>query len=695
MFAKNIKIRAGLVFLVSFGLGSLLIYILEEKREFETRSIAKSIAASHAQSLEKKLSRSLSSTHALATVVKREFGYQSIASNIAVFHAQSLEKQLMRSLQSTRSRTREQRPKQEPASSLDSLKLFEELSKFDALAAELMDHYGGITRLQLAPMGIVKQVFPLEGSQDELGRDVSRQPSAIAARRSGKLTLEGPIALPGGEVAVLGHYPVFLPNEITEKDEFWGFASALVALPSLLDSAGFYGLLSDNYFFKLSGVEGSTGELVVYSKSKDLDEAMDDPISIAMEISSDKWILSVIPKGGWHSFSYALLEGALVLIFSGLVSLLSYRHFREAWELENQKNEYEIIFNSAPAFIIYKDLHNRVLRANRAVKDSLNMSEGSIEGKPVDEFWLGDTPDDPEIIRSGESQLGIIEPYYLTNGEVKWVQTNKVPYRDQSGKILGTLVFAIDISKQKEAENQALEYLKKLEKANKSLEEFSIIASHDLQEPLRKIIILGDRLADKISKKDLKDNDYLHRMQNAAARMQLLIDDLLKYAQLKTKLEPFRSVDINEILNEVIDDLEARLQKTKGIVEVGDLPTVEADPVQMRQLFLNLIGNALKFHRKGSPPLVKVHSSCPEEGHHIITVEDNGIGIDEAYIGKIFKPFEKLHGPSQYEGTGMGLSICDKIVTRHGGEITVQINEGDGVTFSIHLYEKPKVAEQV
>jgi len=570
------------------------------------------------------------------------------------------------------------------------------LADFDSLAGGLIDHYGGIINLQLAPNGIVKQIFPLKGYQKVLGQDLNKNPYAMAAIQSKELTLEGPIELAQGGVAVLGRYPVYLPNLKTGEEEFWGFSIALIDWSALLEAEGIYELISKNYLFELSRVDAFTGQNIVFSKSND--NVLKDPLSVDIEIPKGKWILSVVPKVGWHSISYALLEGFLVLIFSGLLSFLSYRHFRKGNELQTQKNEFEIIFNSAPAFIIYKDRQSNILRVNKAVADSLNLNMDEIEGKHSKELYPDHHEkyysDDLEVINSGKPKLGIVEPYQMESGEVKWVQTNKVPYRDKNGNILGTLLFAVDITKQKEAETQALDYLKKLKKINKELEEFSVIASHDLQEPLRKIIIFGDRLVEKISKKNLKGKDYLKRMQSSAARMQLLIDDLLKYAQLKTKPEPFKAVNLNKIVQDVLVDLETRIHKSNGIVKVGDLPTIEADPVQMHQLFLNLIGNALKFRWEGVAPVVDVNASHGENGHHIITVKDKGIGIDEAHLEKIFRPLERLHRQSEYEGTGMGLSICDKIVSRHGGEITVKNNEAGGVAFSISLHENQTISEK-
>jgi signal transduction histidine kinase len=219
----------------------------------------------------------------------------------------------------------------------------------------------------------------------------------------------------------------------------------------------------------------------------------------------------------------------------------------------------------------------------------------------------------------------------------------------------------------------------------KELEDFSSIASHDLQEPLRKIIIFGDRLQSRIPDSDKQSKDYLERMQSAALRMRTLIDDLLRFANLESKESLYQETDLKKVVDNVLNDLEARIAETQGEVNIKHLPVIEADPVQMHQLFMNLIGNALKFHRKGVSPVVNLDTTCEGNGICVISVEDNGIGIDEKHVDKIFKPFERLHGRTTYEGTGIGLTICNKIVTRHGGEIKIKRQSTDGITFHITL----------
>lgn len=237
-----------------------------------------------------------------------------------------------------------------------------------------------------------------------------------------------------------------------------------------------------------------------------------------------------------------------------------------------------------------------------------------------------------------------------------------------------------------------------LQQSNRELQEFASVASHDLQEPLRKIQAFGDRLRAKCAAAlDEPGRDYLDRMQSAASRMRSLIDDLLVFARVTSKAQPFLPVNLAQVAQEVVADLEERIHQTGGRVEVGDLPTIEADPMQMRQLLQNLISNGLKFHRQQEPPLIRVHAQgVPEiasggNGTAVaapccqLIVEDNGIGFDEKYLDRLFHLFQRLHGRGEYEGTGMGLAICRRIAERHGGTIAARGVPGCGATFVVSL----------
>jgi light-regulated signal transduction histidine kinase (bacteriophytochrome) len=253
-------------------------------------------------------------------------------------------------------------------------------------------------------------------------------------------------------------------------------------------------------------------------------------------------------------------------------------------------------------------------------------------------------------------------------------------------------------------------FSEQLQQSNRELEDFASVASHDLQEPLRKILAFGDRLKAR-SGDSLSDEGrmYLDRMQNAAGRMQVLINDLLTFSRVATRAQPFERVSLGAIVREVASDLEARVDETGGRIEIGELPEVDADPTQMRQLFQNLLGNGLKFRRPDEPPIVRVsgrvltgngrldsgNSASDEDAPFCeIRIEDNGIGFDEKYLDRIFNIFQRLHGRNVYEGTGIGLAVCRKIVERHGGTISARSRPNEGAAFIVTLPVEQPTAEQ-
>ncbi|HLA83587.1 MAG TPA: ATP-binding protein [Thermoguttaceae bacterium] len=258
--------------------------------------------------------------------------------------------------------------------------------------------------------------------------------------------------------------------------------------------------------------------------------------------------------------------------------------------------------------------------------------------------------------------------------------------------------FVRDISSRKQAEEEQRRYAQDLERSNRELEQFAYVASHDLQEPLRKIRTFGERLKTQCGGAlDELGRECLARMNNAAARMQALIDGLLTLSRVTTKGADFSTVNLTKIANEVAADLEVKIEQSGGRVDVGRLPTVEADPLQMRQLLQNLIGNALKFHKEGQPPVVEVRGRAVPTGDRLldgefadeekcrITVADNGIGFDEKYLDRIFDVFQRLQPRDAREGTGVGLAICRKIAERHNGTITARSRPDNGATFIVEL----------
>jgi two-component system sensor kinase FixL len=258
--------------------------------------------------------------------------------------------------------------------------------------------------------------------------------------------------------------------------------------------------------------------------------------------------------------------------------------------------------------------------------------------------------------------------------------------------------FIHDITEQKLAEERLRRYANELERSNMELQDFAYVSSHDLQEPLRKIQAFGDRLKSKEAETlSVQGKDYIDRMLNAASRMQNLINDLLAFSRVTTKAQPFSKVNLNEILEGVLSDLEVTISQTNARIEAEKLPVIEAEPIQMRQLFQNLIANAIKFRKADTQPHIRIYTRQIQRKAHLIATpgdqlleinfEDNGIGFDEKYLDKIFNVFQRLEG-QKYEGSGIGLAICRKIAIRHGGNITARSQPGQGSTFIVTLATK-------
>lgn len=295
---------------------------------------------------------------------------------------------------------------------------------------------------------------------------------------------------------------------------------------------------------------------------------------------------------------------------------------------------------------------------------------------------------------TGRRKDGTKFPFHLGVSEVKF--GNKSIYT-------GILH---DLSDRKIAEEKMRRYAQALERSNRELQDFAYVSSHDLQEPLRKIRAFGDRL--KIKEGDNlgeKGKDYLDRMLNAATRMQRLITDLLQFSRVGTRSKPFELIDLNAILAGVLSDLEIAIEKSHAKIKVDDLPTIEADETQMRQLFQNLISNAMKFRKENEPPHIEIKSELHQKTAHLIStpgdtfvkifVKDNGIGFDAKYKKKVFQIFQRLEG-RKFEGSGIGLAICKRIANRHGGDIQAVSEIGKGTTFEITLATKQSVdGEQI
>jgi light-regulated signal transduction histidine kinase (bacteriophytochrome) len=243
----------------------------------------------------------------------------------------------------------------------------------------------------------------------------------------------------------------------------------------------------------------------------------------------------------------------------------------------------------------------------------------------------------------------------------------------------------LDITKRRNAEKALAKYAAELERSNEELESFASVASHDLREPLTKITGFSELLSECYGGVLGEDGrDYVRYIQDAGSRMSNLIDSLLKLARVTTTGQPFEPVHLGTALAEVASDVDERLRKSGGRIEVGSLPKILADRMQMYELFQNLVSNAVKYRKENEAPVVRIESHRMSSGFWEITVSDNGIGFEQESTGRIFRPFERLHRRG-FEGHGIGLAICLKIVQRHGGEITARSEPGKGSTFIVRL----------
>jgi PAS domain S-box-containing protein len=349
------------------------------------------------------------------------------------------------------------------------------------------------------------------------------------------------------------------------------------------------------------------------------------------------------------------------------------------------QQRHELILNSAGDGICGLDLSGRVTFVNPAVVRLTGWSREELIGKTEREVFHRSNPTTPSTVQgTPESPV-----FYRKDGSRFPVELVRTPIEEGGRKTGEVLVFK-DITERKRAAATLSQKMAELSRSNDELEQFAFVASHDLQEPLRKIQAFGDRLRSKCKGLLPPDTlDYLDRMQGASARMRILIDDLLTFSRVIRNSQPFAHVDLGQVAREALGDLEVLIERSGGRVEVGELPCLEADATQMRQLLLNLIANALKFQPPGGLPIVKVSArtfaSIAGEQFCELTVQDNGIGFEEQYAERIFAVFQRLHGRGEYEGTGVGLAICRRITDRHQGSITAKSQPGKGAAFTVTL----------
>jgi PAS domain S-box-containing protein len=386
----------------------------------------------------------------------------------------------------------------------------------------------------------------------------------------------------------------------------------------------------------------------------------------------------------WYLARVVLVFGCLLVLY-GVFS--EYVHlFRK---VRDNEARYRQLTESLPQLIWTADAAGRI--------DYLSPQWVTYTGIP-EEVQLGYDwdeqvhPDDRQhTIKSWQSALSTgtkFDTEYRIrcgDGSYRWFKVLALPIRDSQNQIVEWFGSCTEIEDLKQVERDLRDFTKRLERSNRDLQEFAYVASHDMQEPLRKIEAFGAALLENPDHLTERQNQYLTRMRRSAERMRNMVRGLLQLSRLEIQAQPFQSVDLNQIAAEVLTDLELQVRRTQSQVDVCDLPTVDADAQQMRQLFQNLIGNALKFQPLNREPHIRICFRQPNQEIVQIVFEDNGIGFDEQYAEVLFEPFKRLVGISEYEGSGMGLAICRRIIERHSGHITAQSQLGQGSRFIVTL----------
>lgn len=379
-------------------------------------------------------------------------------------------------------------------------------------------------------------------------------------------------------------------------------------------------------------------------------------------------------------------------------------------KIKETENEYKTLSDTLPLMMFSADKRGQVVFANRWLQTFLGVTPRELQSAAWQNFVF--PADFSAFSRDTQSMVATLTPlsgqYRIrekSSGNFLWHMVSVIPLKNEKEMLSGWIGFLVDIHAQKLVEQtlkdnkelkstqeKLFEYQDELERkvvelnrSNYELEQFAHLASHDLQEPLRKLFFYSDVLKRKyLHAVDESGVTILNNMNSAAGRMKELIQDLLSYSRLHQQKFTREEVDLNEVMQEILKDLELSIRDKAAVIHVGTLPIVFGNQLRLQQLLMNLVSNSLKYTRKDITPVVNIDSQ-QTNGEVIIRVKDNGIGFDPQYSEKIFGLFERLHSRDQYPGTGIGLSICKKIAELHGGSISASSKPNEYALFQLHL----------
>ncbi len=398
------------------------------------------------------------------------------------------------------------------------------------------------------------------------------------------------------------------------------------------------------------------------------------------------WAGPCRPNSSVVEFLQALADATSV----AMENLQVYQDLSQAnTALKVSEDHFRRSFDEGPVGAAFVGLDFRFQRVNEALCRMTGYSKEELMALTFPDITH---PDDLEAdlekvssLLSGEiDQYEMDKRYVKKDGLTMWIKLHVRLMRDAGGNPLYFLPMMEDITERKTAEQEIEAYAARLERLNQELEEFTYRASHDLQEPLRKIQVFSSAVERMGAEAGRKEGvEYLHRLKKSAAQMQYLINGLKEYSEITVKPEPHSILDLKEIVEDVVEELNELIEQSQARIEVGEMHKIEAGRVQMKQLIRHIIHNALKY-RSEKAPLIAIHDEASGQRCRIF-FRDNGIGFDKIYFDRILKPFQRLHSRSEYEGAGLGLAICRRIVEHHDGRIEAESEPGKGSTFIVEL----------
>ncbi len=363
------------------------------------------------------------------------------------------------------------------------------------------------------------------------------------------------------------------------------------------------------------------------------------------------------------------------------------RRERVELALEDSEALYHSLVEHLPISVYRIDMDTRITFGNSAYLKDIGRSLEDLLGKTVfDLFPEAEArkydADDQKVLES-DQPFHTVEEHYV-RGKRLYVEVLKCPVHDHEGRLVGVQGLYWDVTARKQAEEQLRKTMIELEQSNKELQQFAGVASHDMHAPLRRIVTLSAMLQDQYANQfDTNGRELLEFIVASAEHMQELIDDLLAHSRVGTSQNPLEAVECASTVMKAQSNLAVLIDETGAEIQVGRLPTVMANKVELVQLFQNLMGNAIKYRSDATPRVdVSAEAQC---GEWLFRVKDNGIGIPPEHRKKIFEAFKRLHGEDKYPGTGIGLATCKKIVERLDGKIWVESHEGEGSVFVFTL----------